>query len=151
MVFITSCQDKEQETTVTENEVPQAVLQVFNQAFPGAVVKEYTQEIEAGQTFYEISCEFERRKIDAIYNPDGTVFAIEEVIPTGELPDVIHQAVAKEFQQFSIQLAEKIEKEGKQFFEMKLLNTTDQKRYELLFSDAGELLEKEKIGADQKD
>ena len=147
---LVSCEDEE-ERPVTEKEVPGAVLQAFNNAYPGATIKEYAEEKEDGQTFYEVSCEFEGRKIDAIYNPDGTVFAIEEVIPADELPDVIHQAIAKEFQQFSIQLAEKIEKEGKQFFEVKLLNTKNQKKYELLFAEHGKLVEKEKIEEDEEE
>jgi hypothetical protein len=152
MLFsITSCQKKEQETTVTENDVPQAVLQVFNQVFPGALVKEYTEEIEDGQKFYEISFEFEGRKIDAIYKQDGNVAAIEEIITAEELPDIIHQAIAKEIPQFSIQLAEKIEKEGKQFFEVKLLNAKNQKKYELLFAGDGKLVEKEKVGEYKKE
>lgn len=147
---LVSCED-EQERYVTEKEVPQAVLQAFNNAYPGATIKEYAEETEDGQTFYEVSCEFEGRKIDAIYNPDGTVSAIEEVIAVAQLPDNIHQAIAKEFQQFSINLAEKIEKEGKLFFEVKLLNTKNQRKYELLFSDTGKLVEKEKISEDEEE
>jgi len=145
-----SCED-EQEREVTENEVPQAVLQAFNNAYPGATIKEYAEEKEDGKKFYEISCEFEGRKIDAIYNPDGTVAAIEEVISAEELPEIIMQAIAKEIPQFSIELAEKIAKEGKQQFEVKLLNTKNQKKYELLFSDTGELIEKEKIEEDEEE
>jgi len=145
-----SCEGEE-ERQVTEKEVPGAVLEAFNNAYPGATIKEYAEEKEGGQTFYEVSCEFEGRKIDAVYNPDGTVFAIEEVISAEELPEIIHQAIAKEFQQFSINLAEKIEKEGKQFFEVKLLNTKNQKKYELLFAADGKLVEKEKIGEDEEE
>jgi len=145
-----SCED-EQERTVTETEVPPAVLQVFNQAYPGATIKEYAEETEDGQKFYEISCEFEGRKIDAIYKPDGTVSAIEEVIAAEELPDNIHQAIAKEFQQFSIELVEKIEEEGKQLFEVKILNTKNQKKYELLFTADGKLVEKEKVEEDEEE
>jgi len=142
---LVSCEEEEQEREITAKEVPQAVLQVFNQAYPGAAIKEYAEEKEDGQTLYEISCVFEGRRIDAIYKPDGTVAAIEEVIAAEQLPNNIHQAIAREFQQFSIQLAEKLQKEGKQFFEVKLLNTKDQKKYELLFSDTGKLIEKEEI------
>ena len=151
IVFALISCGKEQERTVTEKEVPQAVLQAFNNAYAGATIKEYAEEKEDGRTIYEVSCEFENRKIDAVYNPDGTVSAIEEVIPPDALPDVIHQAIAKEFQQFSIELAEEIEEEGKQFFEVKLLNTKDQKKYELLFAGDGKLVEKEKIGEDEEE
>jgi len=67
------------------------------------------------------------------------------------LPEIIHQAIAKEFQQFSILLAEKIEEEGKHFFEVKLLNTKNQKKYELLFVADGKLVEKEKIDKDEEE
>ena len=72
LLFIAFCED-EKEKEVTEKEVPQAVLRAFTTSYPGATVKEYTEEIEEGQKFYEISCEFEGRKIDAIYKPDGKV------------------------------------------------------------------------------
>jgi hypothetical protein len=143
--------EKEEERTVTAGEVPQNVLKAFNETYPGATIKEYAEETEDGQKFYEISCEFEGRKIDASYKPDGTVAAIEEVIAVEQLPENIHQAIAKEFQQFSIQLAEKIEKEGKQFFEVKLLDTKDQKKYELKFSDTGKLVEKEVKKSEEKE
>ena len=138
-----SCEEKEKERKVTEKEVPKAVLQVFNQTYPRATVKEYAEEIEDGQKFYEISFEFEGRRIDAIYKPDGKLNAIEEIIATEQLPDVIHQAISKEFPQFSIQLAEKIEKEGKIFFEVVVLNTEINKSYEILLSDEGIVIEKE--------
>jgi hypothetical protein len=148
---LVSCEKEEQERSVTAKEVPQAVLLAFNQAYPGATVKEYAEETEDGQKFYEISCEFQGRKIDASYKPDGTVAAIEEVIAVEQLPDVVNQAIAKEFQQFSIILAEKVEKEGKTFFEVKLLDTKDQKKYELQFSDTGKLIEKEVKKGDEEE
>jgi hypothetical protein len=146
---LVSCEKEEQEREVTSKEVPAAVLQVFNQTYPGAIIKEYAEEIEDGQKFYEISCEFEGRKIDAIYQPDGTAAANEEVIAVEKLPENIQQAIAKEFQQFSTKLAEKIEKEGKTFFEVKLLDIKDQKKYEILFSDSGKLMEKKEIKSNE--
>ena len=143
VITLISCEDKEQERAVTEKEVHPLVLQIFNQAYPGATIKEYAEEIEGEQKYYEISCEFEGRKIDAIYQADGTVTAIEEVITVESLPNNIQQAIAKEFQQFSIKFAEKIEKQGKTFFEVKLLDTNNQKNYELLFTDTGRLIEKD--------
>jgi len=150
LISIISCEDDEQERTVTEKEVPQAVFQAFNSAYPGATIKEYAEEIEEGEKFYEVSCEFEGRKIDAVYKPDGTVAAIEEIISAEDLPDNINEAISKEFQQFSLELIEKIEKEGKQLFEVKLLNIDNNKKYELLFSDDGKLIEKERIKEDEE-
>jgi hypothetical protein len=139
---LASCGKKDQEKTVTEKEIPGAVMQSFTNAFPGAVIKEYAEEVENGQKFYEISCEFKNRKIDAIYKPDGTVSAIEGVIPAEDLPDVVQQAISKQFPQFSLKLAEKIEKEGKTFFEVKLFSAKEEKKLEVVFSDIGKIAEK---------
>ena len=112
---LVSCEKEEQERVVTAKEVPQPVLQAFNQAYPGATIKEYAEETEDGQKFYEISCVFEGRKIDASYKPDGTVAAIEEVIAVEQLPMNIHQAIAKEFQQFSLDWLRRSIKKGRHF------------------------------------
>ena len=140
-----SCEKPEQEKTITKNQVPQAVLDAFNRAYDSAIVKEYAEESKNGQKLYEVSCEFEGRKIDAIYNADGTVNAIEEVITVDQLPNTIHQAVAKEFPQFSLKLVEKIVEKGKTNYEVKLFDIKDQKNYELLFTDSGKLINKEVI------
>ena len=138
-----ACEKEEQEKKVSEKEVPQAVINAFNNSYPGAVIKEYSEETEDGQKYYEISCEFEGRKIDAVYHTDGSVSAIEEVIPVETLPEVVQQAIAKEVPQFSIKLAEKIEEGGETHYEVQILNTQDQKKYELEFTDTGKLIEKE--------
>jgi hypothetical protein len=140
---LVSCEKAEQEKTVSQKEVPQAVLKAFNDSYPGATIMEYSEETEDGEKYFEISCEFAGRKIDAVYHPDGSVSAIEEVIPIEALPQAVQQAIAREVPQFSIKLAEKIDKAGETLYEVKILNTQDQKTYELQFSDMGKLLEKE--------
>lgn len=143
-LVMVSCED-EKEKRVTEKEVPREVLMAFADAYPGATVREYAQELEAGQKFYEISCEFEGRRIDILFQPDGEVAEIEEVISFDQLPDSVNRAISEEIQQFSLEIAEKIEKGEKVFYEVKLLNSEDQKRYEMLFSVDGKLIEKEEI------
>jgi hypothetical protein len=134
---------EEQEKTVGEKDVPKAVLKAFNDAYPGATIREYSEEIENGETSYEISCVYEGRKIDAVYMPDGSVSAIEEVIPPEELPEAVQQGISREAPQYSLKLAEKIDQGGERFYEVKILNTQDQTTYELKFSDSGKLIEKE--------
>jgi hypothetical protein len=142
-VLVSCAQVEDQEKTVTKKEVPEAVLKAFNSSYPGASIKEYSEEIEGGQKTYEISCTFEGREIDAVYNPDGSVSGIEEVIAVESLPEVVYQAISKEVSQFSIKLAEKIDKDNETFYEVKILNMQDQKTYELQYSDTGELIGKE--------
>ena len=146
-----SCDKKEQENTVTEKEIPPAVLQAFNNSYPGAIIKEYAEETEDGKVFFEISGEFEGRTIDAVYNPDGSVSAIEEVIPTEALPEVIQQGLTREIQRFTIKLCEKLQQEGKTLYEIRLVNDQDQKEYELQFSEDGTLVAKQvKISSEKE-
>jgi len=143
------CAREEKERVVTENEVPQAVLEVFTNSYPDAAVKQFGEEIEDGQTFYEISFAFEGREMEVLYKPDGKVAEIEEAISEQELADNIRQAITKEFDRCSLDKIEKIDKAGKKFFEVKLTNTKDEKRWELIFSDAGELIKKEEMGEEE--
>jgi len=133
----------EQEREVTESEMPAAVLQAFRSAYPGATVRGYSEEIEAGQTFHEVSFEFEGKKLDVVYHPDGKVKVAETVIAHEQLPDAARQAIAKKFPQPSIELAERLEKDGKVFFEARVLN--DEKRFEMVFSESGALIESKLI------
>ena len=73
------------------------------------------------------------------------------MISAEDIPDNINIAIAKKFPQFSLENVEKIEKGGDKLFEVKLLNTKNKKKYELLFADDGTLIEKEKIEADEEE
>ncbi|MFC2083560.1 PepSY-like domain-containing protein [Bacteroidota bacterium] len=133
----------EQEREVTVEEVPAEVLQVFNETYPGATIKEYSEEIEDSLTFYEISFEFEGRKIDAVYKPDGQVEAIEEIISAEQLPEAVQEAISNTFTQFTIEIAEKIETEGKNLFEVVISDKDSNKIYEIVYSDSGAVVGKE--------
>ena len=142
-----SCGEKpqEQEWDVTANEVPRAVLDVFEQMYPGAEVKGYAKEIEEGETLYEVSCVFEGRKIDAVFKPDGNVKVIEEVITEQQLPEVVQQKISTEFPQYIVNIAEKMEKGEGTFYEVKISDSDENKHYEVVLSSAGEIIEKEEI------
>ncbi len=140
-------QPAEQEREVTEDEMPAAVLAAYNQAYPGATVRGYSEEIEEGQTFHEVSFEFEGRKFDVVYHPDGKVKVAEIVIAHDQLPAAAHQAISKEFPRSSIQLAEELDKEGKKFYEAQVLNMENNKSYEMVFSESGILIETKPIPA----
>ena len=143
---LTFCASEEKERVVTKNDVPQAVMEAFTKSYPDATVKQYGVEIENGKTFYEISFAFQGREMEVLYKPCGKVAEVEETISEQELPDNIRKAISKEFIKCSLNKIEKIDKAGKKFYEVKLTNTEDKKRWELVFCDAGELIEKEAMG-----
>ena len=142
-----SCGKKqqEQEWDVTATEVPRAVLDAFEQMYPGAEVKGYAKEIEGGETLYEISCEFEGRTSDAVFKPDESVNVIEEVIPAEQLPEAVRRKIASEFPEYTVTIAEKMNTAEGMFYEVKISSNAEKKHYEVVLSQAGEIIEREEI------
>lgn len=149
LLSFASC-TKEHEKEVTEKEVPQVILKAFTTSYPDATIREYSEEVEDGKTYYEISFEFQGAEIDILYNIEGEVVELEETITAEEMPDQIQEAIADEIPQFSLIRIERVEKEGKLFYEAKVLNTQNNKKYELFFSESGKLMEKEAMGEEEE-
>jgi Putative beta-lactamase-inhibitor-like, PepSY-like len=144
-------QKQEQEQEVTVNEVPLSVKQAFDNAYPGAEIKEYSKELEDGKTYYEVACVFEGRRIDVLYHPDGSIAAIEEVVATDMLPEAVKTSMTNEFKGYSINLAEKVQKEGKVFYELKIKDSEGENRQEVLFSESGQIVEKSGKSAEHEE
>ncbi|MFC1502132.1 hypothetical protein ACFL6A_01810 [bacterium] len=149
LILINSC-EKEYEKIITKEDLPQVVLDAFTAGYPEASVTGYTEEAEDGKIYYEISFELEGRKIDILYNVEGVVVELEKTISAEEMPDLIQEAIAKEITEYSLIRIEKVQKEGKFFYEAKILNTKNDKKYELFFSESGELLEKETMEEEEE-
>lgn len=123
-------------------EVPQPVKKAFDKTYPGAEIKGYSKEIEDGQTHFEVACTFNGHRIDALYNPDGSVAEIEEVVSADSLPEAVKTSVANEFKDYSINHAEKVHKEGKVLYELKIKDSEGKNRLEVVFSEKGQILKK---------
>lgn len=148
-VALLSCQQQqsqpgeEGEKSVTATEVPQAVLDAFHAAYPDANVHEYSEEREDGQLKYEISFEYESTRYDASYNAAGEVVELEKTIAADLLPAAIREALTANYGEMEIRLAEQVNKSGNVFYEVKLTDPRDGKRYEILFGEDGRLVESE--------
>jgi len=149
LILINSC-EKEYEKTITKEDLPQVILDAFTAGYPEASVTGYTKEAEDGKICYEISFELEGQKIDILYNVEGVVVELEKTISAEEMPEPIKEAIAKEIPEHSLIRIEKVKKEGKLFYEAKILDTKNDKKYELFFSDSGELLEKETMEEEEE-
>lgn len=147
LVAFIAC-SKESEKTLSQGEVPSAVLQAFTSQYPDASVREYSSEREKGQTLYEISFTADNKAYDVTYNKDGQVVEVEEQITAEELPEAIKNELTKSFSKFQLNKVERIQEGGKIFYEAKLTAFEDsQKRaYEIKYSESGELIEKETGG-----
>ena len=47
--------DESDEREITDTEVPIAIIEAFNKAYPKAIVREYREEVEDGRKIHEIS------------------------------------------------------------------------------------------------
>ncbi len=96
-----------QEKKITAKQVPAAVLSAFKAAYPSSTIRGYAQEKEDGKLLYEIESREGTMHRDVLYNPDGTVFEVEESIAATDLPADAQQAIKQKYPRAVIVLAEK--------------------------------------------
>jgi hypothetical protein len=96
-----------QEKKIRKKDVPQAVISAFEKAYPGALVRGYSSEIEGGKVKYEIESFRNKFTLDVLYLPDGSVAEVEEGLTVGELPDAVKAAVKASYPRGRIAKAEK--------------------------------------------
>lgn len=135
-----SC-EKESEREISEKEVPQVIRDNFAQKFPEAKVKEYSEEIENGKKFYEISCVWEGTKMDITFEENGVIAVTETRIEKAQLPEAVQAQLDQNYSEYQIGTIEKVEESGKTNYEIKVSQAD--KWQELLFSETGELVKKE--------
>lgn len=132
------------ERKVTEQDVPPAVLQTFEAAYPNAEVRSYAEETEGDEKLYEISFTNEGKRIDVAYANDGKLLELEETIDPADLPQVAHGEIKNVFKDAAIKRAERFVKGERTGYEVKLdvPENGASKRYELVFDPDGKLLKK---------
>lgn len=96
-----------QDRKITKKDVPAAVVKAFEDAYPKARVKNYAVEVEKGKTFYELETIEGRISRDLLYEADGTLAELEEILTAAMVPDAIASAVAAEFPKGKIVSGEK--------------------------------------------
>ena len=96
-----------QEKKISKKDVPSAVLAAFDKAYPHAKIRGTSTEVENGRTYFEIESVDGTQARDILYNEDGTVAEVEEIISPGALPAQVKTAVAKEFAKAKIVKVEK--------------------------------------------
>ena len=141
--LLNGCHESD-EREITETEVPTAILEAFNKAYPKAIVREYHEEVEDGTKVHEISFRHEDRVISILYSHDGLVIALEESIRASELPSSIQDELDNKFDKYEIKETGKITKDANIFYKVELMTESDNKnkKYNLLFSEEGRLIDK---------
>jgi len=100
--------------------LPPAVLKAFKAAYPNAVIKGASKEVEKGVTQYEVESVDGNLNRDLLYLADGKVIEIEETIAPDHLPAPVKQTLAKDYAGAKVLKAEILTRDSGKAYELSL-------------------------------
>ena len=136
------------EKKLTTQQIPAVVKATFENAYPKAVIKRASQEIENGATLIERESVEAGVKRDVQYTPDGKVVEVEESVKEALLPEAARQTINKEYAKGKVEKVERVTRGETTQFEV--LIAVGKNRTELEFDDSGKTV-KTKPGKKDKD
>jgi uncharacterized membrane protein YkoI len=83
------------EKELSKSQVPKAVIDAFEKAYPNAKGLEFEEEMFEGKTAYEVEYKENGIEYELLYSADGTLLQKEEEIDGKSLPEPVAQAVKK--------------------------------------------------------
>jgi Putative beta-lactamase-inhibitor-like, PepSY-like len=129
-----------QERKINPAEVPPAVTRASLKYFPQGHLSNWSKEIGDGETTYEASVIDRSGRRDAVFSEDGSLVAIEQIIPIADLPKEVKNAVESKYPAAVLHKAEKIFRNGDVQYEVELAKAG---RKEILFNIHGKILKEE--------
>jgi hypothetical protein len=91
--------------------VPKVVLDSAKARFPGAEIKEASEETEVGKPpVFALRMKHQRHDMGVTFKADGTVVLVETAVPAKELPRVVLRAVGRKYPGARIRHAESVMK-----------------------------------------
>jgi hypothetical protein len=85
-----------------------AVEAAFKKTYPNATMKSVKKETLDGRAVYEVESVDNGRDRNVIYNPDGSVVTIEDVMTEAEFPAAVTAAIVKRYPKATITVREKL-------------------------------------------
>jgi hypothetical protein len=128
------------EQKLKPKDVPAPVVAAAAKAYPNAKIRGWAKEMEAGSPQYEASMIEGTAKRDVLFAPDGSVIAVEEVIPIADLPSAVKNAILAKYPRGVIHSAEKITKGTAIQYEVGLKNAA---KKEVVLDSDGKVLKEE--------
>ena len=120
---------------IPQSQVPSVVLNAFQGKFSDAKDVEW----EAKNELYKAEFEVNKRGHDVWIDKTGKITKHKEDFPKKELPQAVQQQIASEFKGYTLDDADKIEMDGKVFYQVELDGTADDRK--VLFSADGKVQE----------
>ena len=129
-----------QEQEISCDDVPRAVRAAFEKAYPKAAVNACAEEVEGGETVYEIASREGGTGRDVLFEADGGLILVEETVAVGDVPDPVQQAVHKMYPDGVITLAEKIMRDATVLYEFRVKDQDSLE--EIVFDGSGKEVER---------
>ena len=120
---------------IPQSQVPPAVLNAFQGKFAGMTEVKWETKGE----LYKAEFKVDKRGHDVWIDKSGKITKHKEDFPKKDLPAAIQQQIAKEFKAYKLDDADKIEMDGKIFYQVELDGASDDRK--VLFSADGKVQE----------
>jgi hypothetical protein len=121
--------------SIPQTEVPSVVLNAFQQKYSNAKDVEWENKGETYKAEFEVGS----RGHDVWIDKSGKITKHKEDFPKKELPQAIQQQISTEFKAYKLDDADKIEMDGKVFYQVELDGTSDDRK--VLFTADGKVQE----------
>jgi hypothetical protein len=135
----------QEEKEMTQKDLPPAVLQAFEKAFPKAVITGVGREEIMG---FEIESKDGNIQRNLVYLPDGNLFETEEACDAKALPDAIQKTIAKAYPKGEIEKAEKITRGSVVEYEVEI--EAGEQENEVVLDPAGMVIKADKINEEDE-
>lgn len=129
---------------LSKGQVPKAVIDAFEKAYPNAKPPEFETETFEGRTVYEIEYKENGKEYEALYSADGIMVQKEEEIDGKSLPEPVAQAVKKAHPKAEIKEVEKLMKPDGTITGYEVEIKSEGKKTELELDVNGKILRTEK-------
>ena len=135
LFYVTSLTFGAEAQDIPQSEVPSVVLNAFQQKFANAANVEWETKGELFKAEFKVGS----RGHDAWIDKSGKITKHKEDFPKKELPQAIQQQISTEFKSYKLDDADKIEMDGKTFYEVELDGSADDRK--VLFTADGKVQE----------
>jgi hypothetical protein len=137
------------EATMTQKDLPAAVLTAFQKSYPKAEISGVSEETDSTTTLFEIESVEGTAKRTIIFTADGKLSAVEEVIATKDLPQAAQQGLATKYPKAEIMMAERVTTEGIVTYEALIATGNDVT--EIVFDHTGNTISTETVSSEENE
>ena len=105
------------EKKIKMQEMPAAVQQAVKEQSKGAVIRGFAQEVENGQTLYEMELTVNGHAKDVTFDGAGKAVSVEEEVPLESVAGPAREAIQKAVGKGKLQKVETVTENGNSFYE----------------------------------